>query len=65
MSAETTSLDLGNSGKEFSVQWYDPRNGGALLEGSITTVVGNGIQSLGNPPSEQNKDWVVLLKKTQ
>ena len=24
----TTSLDLGNSGKVYSVQWYDPREGG-------------------------------------
>lgn len=65
MSAETTRLDLGNSGKEFSVQWYDPRNGGTMMEGSVTTVVGNGIQSLGNPPTDLEKDWVVLLKKTQ
>lgn len=65
MSAETTRLDLGNSGKEFSVQWYDPRNGGTMMEGSVTTVVGNGIQSLGNPPTDLEKDWVALLKKTQ
>lgn len=65
MSTETTRLDLGNSGKEFSVQWYDPRNGGTMMEGSVTTVVGNGIQSLGNPPTVLEKDWVVLVKKTQ
>jgi hypothetical protein len=65
MSAETTRLDLGNSGKEFSVQWYDPRNGDTMMEGSVTTVVGNGIQSLGNPPTDLEKDWVVLVKKTQ
>lgn len=65
MSAETTRLDLGNSGKEFSVQWYDPRNGDTMMEGSVTTVVGNGIQSLGNPPTVLEKDWVVLVKKTQ
>ena len=33
--------------------------------GSVTTVVGNGIQSLGNPPTDLEKDWVVLVKKTQ
>lgn len=65
MSTETTRLDLGNSGKEFSVQWYDPRNGDTMMEGSVTTVVGNGIQSLGNPPTVLEKDWVVLVKKTQ
>jgi len=63
MNAEITSLDLQNSGNEFSIDWYNPRNGGALLKGSVTNVVGDGVQSLGNPPSELNMDWVVLLKK--
>jgi hypothetical protein len=59
---ETTSLQLGDSGKAFAVRWYDPRNGGDLQLGSLHNVVGNGIVSVGIPPKEKQKDWVVLIK---
>ena len=64
MSIETTSLDLGDSGKEFTVKWYNPREGGDLLEGSVKTVTANGIVRLGNPPADQEKDWVALVQRT-
>jgi hypothetical protein len=54
-------LDLGEG--EYSVRWYDPRAGGELQEGSVTSVQGPGVKPLGNPPSEPRKDWVVLVKK--
>lgn len=57
-----TSLDFGQTNKNFSVSWYDPRNGGALKEGSISSISGSGLQSLGNPPEKETKDWVVLVK---
>lgn len=62
MGVETTSIDLGTSGNEFSVQWYDPRNGGDLQDGSIPFVRASGSVSIGYPPAEQDKDWVVLLR---
>ncbi len=49
---------------EYSVRWYDPRAGGALQEGSVTSVTGPGAKALGTPPAEPGKDWVVLVKKT-
>lgn len=48
---------------EYSVSWYDPRAGGALQQGSVTTAQGPGVKALGNPPSEPRRDWVVLVKK--
>lgn len=65
METETTSLDLGTSGNAYAIQWYDPRNGGTLLEGSVTKLMGSGVQSLGNPPTDPEKDWVVLVKKKE
>jgi hypothetical protein len=59
---ETTSIELGDSEKQFAVKWYDPRNGGDLQQGSIQSVVGKGIVSIGNPPLEKQKDWVALIK---
>lgn len=47
----------------YSVQWYNPRSGGALKAGSVATVSGGGMAKLGAPPSEPAKDWVVLVKR--
>jgi hypothetical protein len=45
---------------EYSVQWFDPRNGGGLQPGG--TVTGPGEKRVGPPPSEPGRDWVVLLQ---
>ena len=60
-----STLDLGNSVNEYTVSWYNPRNGGALLERKTKVVQGTGKQSLGLPPikKERDKDWVVLIQK--
>jgi hypothetical protein len=59
---ETTSIDLGNTGKKFKIGWYNPRSGGALETGSKRSVKAKGIVELGYPPSDLEKDWVILLK---
>jgi len=64
MELETTSIDLGNSGKTFFVKWYDPRNGGDLVDGPIQSVEANSEISLGFPPAAKEKDWVIYLKVT-
>ncbi len=46
----------------YTVQWYNPRTGGALQNGTVLQVEGPGIVSLGQPPSEQASDWVILLQ---
>ncbi|WP_111708667.1 DUF5060 domain-containing protein [Lutibacter citreus] len=48
---------------EYSIQWYNPRIGGELQNSNIKTVKGGNLQSLGNPPKDMDKDWVVLVKK--
>jgi hypothetical protein len=63
MELKTTSLNLGNSGKKFDVQWYNPRTGGELQKGSIPSVDAMGIVNIGFPPGGSHKDWVVLLKE--
>ena len=63
MEMETTSLDLKDAEGEFSVKWYNPRNGGDLITGDINTVNGGKIVSIGIPPVEPEKDWVVLIQK--
>jgi len=59
---ETTSLDLGTSGKTFLIHWYNPRTGGELKTGSVKSVVANGSVGVGYPPEEVGNDWVALIK---
>ena len=57
-----TRVDLGNSGKTFSVRWYDPRNGGNLEKGTIPSVKADGKVNVGLPPAEPGNDWTVLIQ---
>lgn len=59
----TTNLDLDGVEGSFSVQWFDPRNGGALQNGSVTSIDGNGNRAIGNAPSNASEDWAILVKK--
>jgi hypothetical protein len=45
----------------MQVRWFNPREGGALQEGSIGSISGPGWKSLGAPPSDPELDWVVLI----
>jgi len=54
------NLTINTSGT-YNVKWYDPRNGGSLQNGSITSISGTGAKSLGNAPSSTTEDWVVLV----
>jgi hypothetical protein len=48
--------------KTFSVKWFNPRVGGKMMEGTIELLQGKGFQSLGNSPSDIEKDWVVVIQ---
>jgi hypothetical protein len=58
----STELDLKPKARSYQVAWYNPRIGGELRNGSVTQVKGPGKVSVGNPPSDPEKDWVVLVK---
>jgi hypothetical protein len=59
----TTELDLGANTGPFNVQWYNPRLGGKLVNGTITKINGPGKVSIGKSKSDREKDWVVLIRK--
>ena len=56
-------FDKRDSELEFSIKWYDPRNGGPLQTGSKPSFKGTGIKSLGTAPNNPEKDWVVLVRR--
>ncbi|MEO0796831.1 MAG: carbohydrate-binding protein [Verrucomicrobiota bacterium] len=57
----TTSLNLNGQSGTFDVRWFDPRNGGNLQNGSVTSITGGGSRSIGNPPGASGSDWAVLV----
>ena len=63
--ANNVRLSLENTVGSFKVNWYDPRNGGELQNGSITSVKGGIVVELGTPPSKPEKDWVILIRKNE
>lgn len=60
-SGGTARLNLDNG--DYLVRWFDPEAGGALQRGSIETVLGPGLRSVGDAPSAPEQDWVVLLER--
>ncbi|MEM1119467.1 MAG: DUF5060 domain-containing protein [Bacteroidota bacterium] len=58
-----STLDLSDATGQFSVDWYNPRTGGALQKGVLQTLAGGDVVNLGNPPSDAEQDWVALVQK--
>lgn len=62
------SLDLGSSVDSFRVRWYNPREGGSLMDGTVTRVSGPGWVLLGEPPADGSAagdDWAVLVERVE
>ncbi|MEL7025076.1 MAG: DUF5060 domain-containing protein [Pseudomonadota bacterium] len=53
----TTDINLPDT-RQWNVQWFNPRSG-AVVDGN--TLQGAGMTNLGNPPSETNSDWAVVI----
>lgn len=59
----TTNLDLSGDSGKFQVQWYDTRKGGSLLAGSEKKIKAGEAVSIGKPPYDPDRDWLVLVSK--
>ncbi|MBV5311945.1 MAG: DUF5060 domain-containing protein [Prolixibacteraceae bacterium] len=55
----TIELPLG----KYSVKWFNPRTGGNLQDGKLTTLTGGRKVSVGLPPVKDGKDWVIVIRK--
>ena len=60
----STDINLPGT-KDFTVKWFDPRNGGALQDGSVTSLSSGSGQSIGDPPNNTGSSWVVYVKSNQ
>jgi hypothetical protein len=54
---------LSNAAGQFAVEWFDPRNGGGMKKGSVTTVSGGAAVPLGMPPDSPNEDWLAVVRR--
>lgn len=59
----SADLDLSGQSGSYEIKWYNPRTGGDLQDGTITSVEGGARVSLGDPPAEPGRDWAVLVRK--
>lgn len=59
----STDLDLGAAPGAFEVKWFDPRHGGALLDGPVHSLQGGGVVSLGLPPADADADWLAVVRR--
>jgi CubicO group peptidase (beta-lactamase class C family) len=58
-----TRFDLGAEPGLYEIKWFNPRQGGGLLDGSIKRVRGPGFSWTGEPPSEPLQDWAVIVRR--
>jgi len=62
-SGGTTDLDLGKATATFQIRWLNPREGGPLQIGTISSTTGPGKVNLGQPMKDTDKDWVALVER--
>lgn len=60
-SGGTTNLNLESYNGTYDVKWYNPRQGGNLQNGTVTTITGFGNKAIGYPPNNTSYDWVALV----
>ncbi|HAQ20920.1 MAG TPA: DUF5060 domain-containing protein [Prolixibacteraceae bacterium] len=56
---ESPEITLPNG--KYLVKWFNPRTDGKLLDGTVKTLNGGKV-SLGVPPLENGRDWVVMIR---
>ena len=58
-----TSLDLSGTLGTYSIQWYNPRTDGELMETATNKIEGGNKIAIGSPPEDPEKDWAILIRK--
>ena len=61
----TSKLDLSGVDGRFTVNWFNPREGGKLINGKVRNVKGGNIVDLGPAPGNSKEDWLVIVQKSK
>lgn len=60
--SDKVKLDLGKAKGSYSLQWFNPRQGGELVDGALFAV--GGTLTLPFPPTkEKGDDWLAVIRK--
>jgi len=62
--SNVASINLNAATGTFQVFWFNPRTGGALARGSVSSVNGGATRSLGSAPNQASQDWAILLSRS-
>ena len=57
------TIDLRATTGDFALRWFNPRTGGALVEGAVMSVRGGSRVRLGEPPADAAEDWLAVLRR--
>ncbi len=61
------TINLEEAKGDFDIKWYNPLQGGPLMEGSKIIIQGGDIRTLGSAPQLNteviDQDWIVLLRQ--
>lgn len=60
---EGSQIDLTQAAGEYSVRWFNPREGGGLVAGNVSKVEAGDKVSFGNPPELNQQDWLAILTR--
>ncbi|MEQ9406810.1 MAG: DUF5060 domain-containing protein [Fuerstiella sp.] len=53
-------LDLTDADGDFTVQWFNPRSGGELLDGPVKNLTAGRVVSTGAAPDQE--DWLAVIR---
>ncbi len=56
------TLDLKKEKGAFGLMWFDPENGGPLVEGSVTTIAGGSAIAITGAPASIAGDRIALIR---
>ena len=59
----TADIDLAGATGSFTVKWFNPRTGGELINGSVNSVEGGKVGSLGHSPADVDEDWLIVIRR--
>ena len=60
---DVSTVDLRDTTGQFTVKWFNPRTGGPLIEGPVKTLNAGRRARIGLPPTEQEEDWVIVIRR--
>lgn len=58
-----TRLDLSGADGNYTVHWFNPREGGKDQAGTVNEVTAGSVVDLGEPPDEQEEDWIAIVRR--